>query len=108
MEDAEGNISSIEQYAAGPPPGGSNGGTLSSIKLLADGVAVSSQVIVMDGLVAFKGLEDGTTIINGGCIQTGTIDAEYLNLRGSHHLPGSVRRGEGRHQQRPGHGKRCL
>ena len=41
----------------------------------------------MDGLVAFKGLEDGTTIINGGCIQTGTIDAEYLNLRGAITFP---------------------
>ena len=62
MEDAEGNISSIEQYARSITLEVSNGETSSSIKLLADGVAVSSQVIVMDGLVAFKGLEDGTTI----------------------------------------------
>ncbi|MCB5856691.1 gp58-like family protein [Flavonifractor plautii] len=87
MEDAEGNISSIEQYARSITLEVSNGETSSSIKLLADGVAVSSQVIVMDGLVAFKGLEDGTTIINGGCIQTGTIDAEYLNLRGAITFP---------------------
>ena len=87
MEDAEGNISSIEQYARSITLEVSNGETSSSIKLLADGVAVSSQVIVMDGLVAVKGLEDGTTIINGGCIQTGTIDAEYLNLRGAITFP---------------------
>lgn len=87
MEDAEGNISSIEQYARSITLEVSNGETSSSIKLLADGVAVSSQVIVMDGLVAFKGLEDGTTIVNGGCIQTGTIDAEYLNLRGAITFP---------------------
>lgn len=33
--------------------------------------------------VTITGLEDGTTVINGGCIQTGTIDAQYLNLTGS-------------------------
>lgn len=33
--------------------------------------------------VTFKGLSEGTTIINGGCIKTGTIDAKYLNLTGA-------------------------
>ncbi len=33
--------------------------------------------------VTFTGLADGTTTINGGCIKTGTIDAERLNLTGS-------------------------
>lgn len=33
--------------------------------------------------VTFKGLGDGTTVINGGCIQTGTIKAEYLELTGA-------------------------
>ena len=33
--------------------------------------------------VKFEGLEDGTTLINGGCIKTGTIDAQYLNLTGA-------------------------
>ena len=87
MEDAEGNISSIEQYARSITLEVSNGETSSSIKLLADGVAVSSQVIVMDGLVAFKGLEDGTTIVNGAGIQAGTIDAEDLNLPGAITFP---------------------
>lgn len=33
--------------------------------------------------VTFTGLADGSTTINGGCIKTGTIDAERLNLTGS-------------------------
>lgn len=33
--------------------------------------------------VIFTGLEEGTTIINGACIKTGTIDAQYLNLTGA-------------------------
>lgn len=87
MEDAEGNISSIDQYARSITMQVSNGETSSSIKLLANGAVISSQVIVMDGLVTFKGLEDGTTVINGGCVQTGTIDAEYLNLTGAITFP---------------------
>lgn len=33
--------------------------------------------------VTFKGLSEGTTTIDGGCIKTGTIDADRLNLTGS-------------------------
>lgn len=33
--------------------------------------------------VIFSGLEAGTTIINGACIKTGTIDAKYLKLTGA-------------------------
>lgn len=83
LEDAEGNISSIDQYARSITLSVTNGETSSTIKLLAGGVQIASQVIQMDGLVTFTGLEDGTTVINGGCIQTGTIDAEYLNLTGA-------------------------
>lgn len=83
LEDAEGNISSIDQYARSITLSVSNGETSSTIKLLAGGVQIASQMIQMDGLVTFTGLENGTTIINGGCIQTGTIDAEYLNLTGA-------------------------
>lgn len=83
LEDAEGNISSIEQYARSITLSVSNGETSSTIKLLAGGVQIASQTIKMDGLVTFTGLEDGTTVINGGCIQTGLINAQYLNLTGS-------------------------
>lgn len=33
--------------------------------------------------VTFTGLSEGTTTIDGGCIKTGTIDADHLNLTGS-------------------------
>lgn len=83
IEDAEGNISAIEQYAKSITLSVTNGETSSTIKLLAGGVQIASQIIQMDGLVTFTGLEDGTTVINGGCIQTGTIDTQYLNLTGA-------------------------
>lgn len=93
IEDAEGDISSIDQYARSITLSVSNDETSSTIKLLAGGVQIASQVIQMDGLVTFTGLEAGTTVINGGCIQTGTIDAQYLNLTGAitfNDLSGSV------------------
>lgn len=93
LEDAEGNISDIDQYARSITLSVSNRETSSTIKLLAGGVQIASQVIQMDGLVTFTGLEAGTTVINGGCIQTGTIDAQYLNLTGAitfNDLSGSV------------------
>ena len=37
---------------------------------------------ITDMGVVFSGLEDGTTIINGACIKTGTIDAERISLKG--------------------------
>lgn len=83
LEDAEGNISAIEQYAKSITLSVTNGETSSTIKLLAGGVQIASQIIQMDGLVTFTGLEEGTTVINGGCIQTGLINAKYLNLTGS-------------------------
>lgn len=83
LEDAEGNISAIEQYAKSITLSVTNGETSSTIKLLAGGVQIASQIIQMDGLVTFTGLEEGTTVINGGCIQTGLINAQYLNLTGS-------------------------
>ena len=83
LEDAEGNISAIDQYARSITLSVSNDETSSTIKLLAGGVQIASQVIKMDGLVTFTGLEEGTTVINGGCIQTGLINAQYLNLTGS-------------------------
>lgn len=83
LADAEGDISSIDQYAKSITMQVTNGETSSTIKLLAGGVQIASQIIQMNGLVTFTGLEDGTTVINGGCIQTGTIDAQYLNLTGA-------------------------
>lgn len=61
----------------------SNGSTSSTITLKKDNVVISSQTITMSGLVTFTGLANGTTTINGGCIKTGTIDADRLNLTGA-------------------------
>lgn len=61
----------------------SNGSTSSTITLKKDNVVISSQEITMSGLVTFTGLANGTTTINGGCIKTGKIDADRLNLTGS-------------------------
>ena len=39
--------------------------------------------IDISGTVVISGLADGTTVIDGGCIQTGTIEAARLNLTGA-------------------------
>ena len=83
LSNAEGDISAIDQYARSITLSVTNGETSSTVKLLAGGVQIASQIIKMDGLVTFTGLEEGTTVINGGCIQTGLINAQYLNLTGS-------------------------
>lgn len=38
--------------------------------------------LIVNTYVTFKGLEEGTTTINGACIKTGKIEAQYLNLTG--------------------------
>ena len=83
IKDAEGNISALDQYAKSITMSVTNGETSSTVKLLAGGLEIASQVISMNGLVTFTGLEDGTTVINGGCIRTGLIDADRLNLTGA-------------------------
>lgn len=78
-----GQITQIQQTIDSIELSVSNGSTSSSITLSVGGVAVSSQTITMDGLVTFTGLANGTTTINGGCIKTGLIDADRLNLTGA-------------------------
>lgn len=79
----DGQVSSIEQYVDSITLSVSNGSTSSTIQLKAGSTTISSQTITMDGLVTFIGLANGTTTINGGCIKTGTIDADRLNLTGA-------------------------
>lgn len=78
-----GQISQIKQTVNSITLGVSNGSTSSTISLYRDGVAVSSQNIVMNGLVTFQGLSSGTTTIDGACIKTGLISADRLNLTGA-------------------------
>lgn len=76
-------ISSIKQYVDNITLSVSNGSTRSTITLKSGSAAIASQTIEMRGLVSFTGLASGTTTIDGACIKTGTIDAEYLNLTGA-------------------------
>lgn len=78
-----GQISQIKQTVDSITLGVSNGSTSSTISLYRDGVAISSQNIVMNGLVTFQGLSSGTTTIDGACIKTGLISADRLNLTGA-------------------------
>jgi uncharacterized protein YoxC len=48
-----------------------------------DGVEEAIGNIDLSGYVTFTGLSDGTTTIDGGCIKTGTIDAERINMTGA-------------------------
>lgn len=83
LEDTDGHLSSLIQTVDGFDLRVENGEASSVIRLMSGRAEISSQIIRMNGLVTFTGLADGTTTIDGGCIQTGTIDAQRLNLSGS-------------------------
>ena len=81
ISDAEGNISSLTQTVNSITLSVSNGEYSSTIRLLMDGIVMSSRTIQFSGMVTFSDLEgSGTTIINGDNIQTGTISA--INISG--------------------------
>lgn len=80
---ANGQISSIKQYVDNITLSVANGSTSSTITLKSGSATIASQTIQMNGLVTFTGLANGTTIINGECIQTGLISANRLDLTGS-------------------------
>jgi len=69
ITDAEGEVSSLTLTV-------SNGEYSSTIRLLMNGIVMSSRTIQFTGMVTFADLEgSGTTVINGDNIQTGTISA---------------------------------
>lgn len=78
-----GQIASIETYVDNITLSVSNSSTSSTISLKAGDITLSSGTINMSGLVTYAGLSSGTTTIDGGCIKTGTIDADRLNLTGA-------------------------
>ena len=79
ITSAEGNISSLTQTVNGMTLSVSNSGTSSTIKLMQNGVAISSQSIVMSGVVTFSDLSTaGSTTINGSNITTGSINASLI------------------------------
>ena len=74
ISDAEGNISSLTQTVNGMTLSVTNGSASSTIRLLANGVQLSSQSISFSGMVTFSDLStSGETTINGDNITTGTI-----------------------------------
>ena len=76
ISDAEGNISSLTQTVNGMTLSVTNGSSSSTIRLLANGVQLSSQSISFSGMVSFTDLStSGWTTINGDNITTGTIKA---------------------------------
>ncbi len=75
ISDAEGNISSLTQTVNGMTLSVNNGSSSSTIRLLANGVQLSSQSISFSGMVSFTDLStSGWTTINGDNITTGTIE----------------------------------
>ena len=89
IQDINGKYSQLEQTINGFTLSVNNGETSSTIKLMANGVEISSQDITMSGLVTFQGLSDGTTTINGGCIKTGTI--ESISIKSSSITGGTIK-----------------
>ena len=76
ISNAEGNISSLTQTVNGMTLSVTNGSSSSTIRLLANGVQLSSQSISFSGMVSFTDLStSGWTTINGDNITTGTIEA---------------------------------
>ena len=53
-------------------------GTSSMFELKLGELTLASGNISFDGYVTFTGLREGTTVIDGGCIQTGTILADLI------------------------------
>ncbi|WP_297232209.1 hypothetical protein [uncultured Flavonifractor sp.] len=79
--NVEGKVSSLSQTVDSITLSVSNGTDSSVIKLMRDGVAVSSKTIQFTGMVSFADLKgNGTTVINGSNISTGTISA--INISG--------------------------
>ena len=76
ITNAEGEVSSLTQTVNSITLTVSNGETSSTIRLLMNGIALSSETIRFRGMVTFSDLEEsGATVINGDNIQTGTISA---------------------------------
>lgn len=76
LEDTDGKLSSLIQTVDGFDLRVENGETSSVIRLMSGRAEISSQVIRMSGLVTFTGLENGTTVIDGACIRTGSVIAD--------------------------------
>lgn len=81
ITNAEGSISNITQTVNSITLSVANGEESSTIRLMKNGVVVTSQIIRFDGMVLFNDLRSNNsyTVINGGNITTGTISAITIN-----------------------------
>ena len=79
ITNAEGDISSISQTVNGISLSVSNESGQSTISLIRNGIAVSSETIVFSGFVRFTDLStSGSTTINGDNITTGSIKVDLI------------------------------
>jgi len=79
ISSAEGDISSIYQTVNGISLSVANEEGQSTIKLIRNGIAVSSETIVFSGFVRFTDLStSGSTTINGDNITTGSIKVDLI------------------------------
>lgn len=83
VEAVDGRVAAIRTYVDNITLEVANGSESSQITLKSGSVTIASKTIQMNGLVTFTGLANGTTTINGGCIQTGLISADRLDLTNS-------------------------
>ena len=93
VQGLDGRVTTMEQTASGLTTSVQElNGQVSTIQQTASGLTTTVQGITgeintikqtIQGVVYESSLADGTTVINGGCIRTGMIDAQYLNLSGA-------------------------
>lgn len=83
VEGLDNEISLIDQKVDSITLSVSNGESSSQIRLMVNGISVSSQTIRFTGDVVFESdLSSGYTLISGDCIRTGQISANYIHLGG--------------------------
>lgn len=83
LSDAEDGVAEISATVNGLTFSVSNGESSSKLKLMSNGVELASATIRITGMVTFDDLEgEGTTVINGSNISTGTIEA--IDIYGCH------------------------
>lgn len=94
VKDMSGNVSRIKQFADTLTLAVENGDTSSSIALMANGVQIASEEIILRGAVTFTDLATaGRTTINGSNIKTGTINANNVavtNLNANNIKSGTI------------------
>lgn len=78
ISNAEGDISSLEQFADSLTLSVTNGDDSSTIRLMANGITLSSRDIYFRGMVTFEDLSGNRTIINGSTIDTDTLFLDSL------------------------------